>query len=204
MNRDQSRIRVQAVPWCVRRFALIICILLVPVLPAQAGPNEWIAPWESTIVLVGYTYPKHATLGTTPEKFALDFARDGGCDLFAPCNGKMIMYQAGNSAITSARMTDYGNYLMFKPDDYDAQIIMAHMDSLSPALVSRFEKGIFTIKQGEYVGYMGNTGNSTGTHLHFEITVPRGDITHVFGYDVLHIMRMGIHGGFSSRAQAGD
>lgn len=204
MNRDLGRNRAQAAPLCMRHFALVLCILLAPVFPAQAGPNEWLAPWDNSIVMVGYTYPKHATLGTIPEKFALDFAREGGCELFAPCDGKVLMYQAEGSAITSARMVDYGNYLMFKPNDYDAHIIMAHLDSLSPALISRFDKGIFTIQQGEYIGYMGNTGNSTGTHLHFEITVPRGDITHVFGYDVLHVMRMGVRGGFTARVHVAD
>lgn len=57
----------------------------------------------------------------------------------------------------------YGNYVKIKHDNGDSTIY-GHM-YLNSIKVSIGDQ----VKQGQVLGKMGNSGNSTGTHLHFEI-----------------------------------
>lgn len=55
----------------------------------------------------------------------------------------------------------YGNYIVIKHNN-GTQTLYGHLTS------SAVEVGE-TVDQGEVIGAMGNTGKSTGTHLHFEV-----------------------------------
>lgn len=70
-------------------------------------------------------------------------------------------------AVKSGMVTDsgysngYGNYIKYRTyDNYD--ILYGHLDSVSA------KKGQ-NITQGDVIAYSGNTGNSTGPHLHYEV-----------------------------------
>ena len=89
----------------------------------------------------------------------------GGIDI-AGSNiyGKPII--ASNSGqVTTAAYTNvgYGNYVII--DHGGNQFtVYGHMSSLAVS------KGDY-VAQGEVIGYVGSTGNSTGPHLHFEIRI---------------------------------
>lgn len=55
----------------------------------------------------------------------------------------------------------YGNYIVIKHAN-GTQTLYAHLDSVSTAVGD-------TVAQGETIGGMGNSGKSTGVHLHFEV-----------------------------------
>ena len=55
----------------------------------------------------------------------------------------------------------YGNYIVIKHSN-GTQTLYAHLSSLSVGVGS-------VVDQGQTIGGMGNTGKSTGTHLHFEV-----------------------------------
>lgn len=58
---------------------------------------------------------------------------------------------------------DYGNYVKIKhPNGY--YTLYAHM-KYGSVTVKKGDK----IEKGQVIGYMGNTGNSYGAHLHFEV-----------------------------------
>lgn len=58
---------------------------------------------------------------------------------------------------------DYGNYVKIKhPNGY--YTLYAHM-KYGSVTVKKSDK----IEKGQVIGYMGNTGNSYGAHLHFEV-----------------------------------
>ena len=87
-----------------------------------------------------------------------------GVDLAAP-SGTPI-YAAGDGVITWAKwQSGYGN-----------KIEMEHVNGYETGYghMSRYAEGIkpgVRVHQGQIIGYVGSTGNSTGPHLHFEIKI---------------------------------
>lgn len=74
-------------------------------------------------------------------------------EIYGTCNG--TVYKTGFDK-------SYGNYIFVKNSEKDNYHWYCH---LSKIYVSKGQKVTRTTK----IGYMGSTGNSTGTHLHFEI-----------------------------------
>lgn len=89
---------------------------------------------------------------------AVDLASSPGTPILASASGEVILskYEDGNPWFGG-----YGNYIVIEHNN-GTQTLYAH---LSDNLVKRGWK----VVQGQVIGYMGSTGRSTGTHLHFEI-----------------------------------
>lgn len=86
-----------------------------------------------------------------------------GVDIAIPTGTKL--YTPVEGTVTTARYSETaGNYIIITTDD-GWSVKYMHMDSLS---VSAGDK----IKKGDFVGYSGNTGRSTGPHLHLEVRNP--------------------------------
>jgi len=87
-----------------------------------------------------------------------------GVDLAAP-RGTPI-YAAGDGVVERAQWeSGYGRYILIKhvngyETGYGHQSAFA--DGIKPGV---------RVRQGQLIGYVGSTGNSTGNHLHFEIKV---------------------------------
>jgi murein DD-endopeptidase MepM/ murein hydrolase activator NlpD len=85
-----------------------------------------------------------------------------GVDFAAP-TGTPI-YAAGDGVVERAnRFGAYGNYVRVRHNN-DYKTAYAHLH--------KFGKGIRSgtrVKQGQVIGYIGNTGRSTGPHLHYEV-----------------------------------
>lgn len=65
-------------------------------------------------------------------------------------------------------LSSYGNYIVIEPDQAKGSyIFMAHLADNS--IPSNIQSGT-RVCQGEQVGRMGSTGNSTGRHVHFALT----------------------------------
>jgi hypothetical protein len=69
-----------------------------------------------------------------------------------------------NGVITSVRRQagGYGNYITMRFDDGRYGALYAHLDSVNVRAGQH-------LREGETIGSMGNTGNSTGRHLHFNL-----------------------------------
>jgi murein DD-endopeptidase MepM/ murein hydrolase activator NlpD len=87
----------------------------------------------------------------------LDFSAPTGTPIYATSDG--VVQQAGFS-------TDgYGNKVVIN-HGYGFQTLYAHMVRVKA-------KSGQSVKRGEVIGYVGSTGKSTGSHLHYEV-IKRG------------------------------
>jgi LysM repeat protein len=86
----------------------------------------------------------------------VDLAGGMGSTIRAAAGGTVIVAKGGGGWNGG-----YGNYIVIKHKN-GTQTLYAHLSSLS---VGSGE----TVDQGQTIGGMGNTGKSTGTHLHFEV-----------------------------------
>lgn len=87
---------------------------------------------------------------------AVDIGARIGTTIRAAAGGQVIIARGGG-----AWNGGYGNYIVIKHDN-GTQTLYAHMNSISVAQGS-------WVSQGDIVGSVGNTGKSTGPHLHFEV-----------------------------------
>ncbi|MGN0975522.1 MAG: murein hydrolase activator EnvC family protein [Gemmiger sp.] len=100
----------------------------------------------------------------------VDFAAPGGTTIRAIADGVVI---------TVENHWSYGYYVMVyhgtddKGNSYTS--LYAHMNSWPPVSTGQ------TVTQGQTIGYVGTTGNSTGNHLHLELRV-NGNRTNPLNY----------------------
>lgn len=86
---------------------------------------------------------------------AVDLAAKVGANIRAAAAGEVIVSKSGGWN------GGYGNYVVVKHAN-GVQTLYAHMSSTAVAVGS-------SVEAGETIGYVGNTGRSTGSHLHFEV-----------------------------------
>ncbi|MBE5806681.1 MAG: M23 family metallopeptidase [Clostridiales bacterium] len=84
-------------------------------------------------------------------------------------NPKICAVLGGKVVVAKAGSTGYGNYVVIEHTLEDNSIIYtlyAHMKQGSIMVAEGSQ-----VQEGQVLGIMGSTGNSTGNHLHFEIRV---------------------------------
>lgn len=97
-----------------------------------------------------------------------------GVDIVVPTG--TTVYAAHDGTVTAAAYdSHYGNYVAIEIDGYTTKY--AHMDSLS---VSAGQ----TVEKGAVIGTTGNTGSSTGSHLHIECLYNGEYYNPLFYFDV--------------------
>lgn len=73
-----------------------------------------------------------------------------------------------NCFTSSGSLMGLGNHITLEfPNGY--YVVYAHLNKLAPGISVGKE-----IKKGEIIGYLGNSGHSSGPHLHFELRKPNG------------------------------
>lgn len=86
---------------------------------------------------------------------AVDLAASIGTPIRAAADGEVIVSKSGGWN------GGYGNYMVVRHAG-GTQTLYAHTSSNAVAVGA-------TVSAGETIGYVGNTGQSTGAHLHFEV-----------------------------------
>lgn len=86
-----------------------------------------------------------------------------GEDIGAPSGTPILAADSGMATVIPDNGNGYGNYIMINHGG-GRVTLYAHMSGFA---ISNGE----TVSQGQVIGYVGSTGNSTGPHLHFEVRV---------------------------------
>jgi murein DD-endopeptidase MepM/ murein hydrolase activator NlpD len=113
--------------------------------------NPFDFEWLSKVTSY-YGYRIHPTSGEENYHKGIDISVPIGTDIHSGQGGKVTF--AGNSG-------DYGNVVIIENAD-GLTSKYAHLDSVSLSVGQE-------VKTGDIIGKSGNTGNSTGPHLHLEI-----------------------------------
>ena len=115
--------------------------------PAYSYPVTWGTPISGDFGEVSASWPRgHA---------GMDFNGETGDPVYAATDGR-VQYAEFNYG-------GYGNLIMIMRSD-GTQTRYAHLDKIKVRKGDR-------VRAGQLIGTIGNTGNSTGSHLHFEVRV---------------------------------
>jgi murein DD-endopeptidase MepM/ murein hydrolase activator NlpD len=87
-----------------------------------------------------------------------------GIDIATYRSGDPIVATADGQVVTSEYAHDYGNYVIIR-HRHGYYTRYAHMQSLGRVQVGQ------RVQQGDIIGHIGNSGISTGPHLHYEVHV---------------------------------
>jgi murein DD-endopeptidase MepM/ murein hydrolase activator NlpD len=104
----------------------------------------------------GFGMRRHPILGYTRMHSGVDWSDDTGAPIFAAGNGTVIH-------------ADWSS-------GYGRRIEIQHLNGYVTTYshLSGFARGIQEgqkVRQGQIIGYVGNTGLSTGPHLHYEVAI---------------------------------
>lgn len=128
---------------------------------------QWPLPQSYTIT---------SWFGYREDPFTGEISYHSGTNIGAP--GGTPILAAADGTVTIANAIDswgggYGYHIKVKHNDtYDT--LYAHCSSICVTVGQE-------VKQGEVIGYVGTTGNSTGNHLHFEVW-QNGERTDALGF----------------------
>jgi murein DD-endopeptidase MepM/ murein hydrolase activator NlpD len=101
----------------------------------------------------GFSYRIDPIYKTVKFHAGLDFSAPQGTPIYATANG--VVRVAGNQG------NGYGNHVIIN-HGYQYSTLYGHMYRIKVRVGQ-------AIKRGEVIGYVGNTGKSTGPHVHYEV-----------------------------------
>ena len=101
----------------------------------------------------GFGYRIHPIYKTRRLHAGMDFSAKTGTPIYATGDGKIFK--------VSKTRKGYGNYVIID-HGYGYKTLYAHM---SKFIVKKGQ----SVKRGETIGFVGNTGTSVAPHLHYEV-----------------------------------
>jgi murein DD-endopeptidase MepM/ murein hydrolase activator NlpD len=100
--------------------------------------------------------------GKTAAKGGAAFLMHNGVDLLAP-TGTPVLAAANGTVVGAAPNAGYGNWIRI---DHAGNVatVYGHLSAFAPGISPGTK-----VERGQLIGFVGNTGRSTGAHLHFEV-----------------------------------
>ncbi|MFV8828431.1 peptidoglycan DD-metalloendopeptidase family protein [Alkalihalobacterium sp. APHAB7] len=156
--------------WIVGAITGLIGILFIGTVPAYAKTIE-----EELINAL--IWP---TEGEISDHYGTRGGRHFGIDIAAP-EGTPIVSIKDGTVSRSYYSDTYGNVIFVKHDS-ELETIYAHMHE-------RYLSEGDSVEQGQVIGTVGNTGRSSGNHLHFEVHVGEWNISKTNSIDPLLVLK---------------
>ncbi|GBE29468.1 murein DD-endopeptidase MepM [bacterium BMS3Bbin04] len=113
-------------------------------------------PFPAARITSTYGVRRHPVTGQTRMHHGVDLAADRGTPVVA----------AGRGVVTIAARNDpgYGNWVHIKHGDSGFETRYGHFQKIAQGI----HEGVH-VEQGDVIGYVGSTGQTTGPHLHYEV-----------------------------------
>ena len=182
MNLRLKRVLAAFLAWCM-------VLTLFPMLPIKsdaAAVFYW--PLSTSYgITTGYTdYANHN---------GVDMAAPQGTPVYATFSGTAVYYQAYTTINGVNYLTSFGNHVWITSSDGIYKAVYAHLNSFEgfsltipssqtqkkSGSTGKITIGSKNVQEGDLLGYVGTTGNSTGNHLHFGLKV-NGTYVNPTGY----------------------
>ena len=128
----------------------------------------WMVPCSYVLLSSPFGKRTSPTAGASSNHQGIDLAGSRGTPIKASKAGVVTVRSSSKSA---------GNYVTIKHDNTYSSIYM-HMEN---SIVSKGQ----TVSQGQVIGYMGDSGITTGVHLHFGI-IKNGGYVNPANYMYFH------------------
>ena len=100
--------------------------------------------------------------GKTASRGGASFLMHNGVDLVAP-PGTPVHAASDGKVVGAAPNAGYGNWIRIE-HAHNVATVYGHLSEFALGISAGVE-----VHQGQVIGYVGNTGRSTGPHLHFEV-----------------------------------
>jgi murein DD-endopeptidase MepM/ murein hydrolase activator NlpD len=100
--------------------------------------------------------------GKTAAKGGAQFFMHNGVDLLAS-TGTPVLAAASGTVVGAAPNAGYGNWIRLDHAQ-NVSTVYGHLSAFAPGI-----KPGMKVERGQVIGFVGNTGRSTGAHLHFEV-----------------------------------
>jgi len=118
-----------------------------------------VCPVKEVRITSGYGYRRDPFTHERKPHHGVDFGAPRGTPIYAPADGKIVM---------AKRQYTFGKVIKID-HGYGFETVYGHMHNFNVRVGQ-------TVKRGDLIGTVGNTGRSTGPHLHYEVRVDNKNV----------------------------
>jgi len=132
---------------------------------------EYLLPLRQQQFRIDQGYGGHFSHSEPEHRYALDFAADIGTPVLAARDGTVMQVESDfdKAGLNLEKFGDRANFVRILHDD-GTMALYAHLKGDDGVMVRVGQR----VRAGQQIGLSGNTGFSTGPHLHFTVQVNRG------------------------------
>lgn len=138
---------------------------------ARARNVDYLLPLQQQQFRIDQGYGGHFSHTEPEHRYAIDFAADIGTPVLAARDGVVMQVESDfdKAGLNLEKFGDRANFVRILHDD-GTMALYAHLKADNGVIVRVGQR----VRAGQQIGLSGNTGFSTGPHLHFAVQINRG------------------------------